>query len=256
MKELATRPDAAAIESVLIQGDLSKLNAEQKVSYYNRLCDSLGLNSLTKPFEYLKFQGREILYARRDCADQLRSLHKVSIKITARELLGDMYIVTAQASMPDGRCDEATGVLNFKGLSGDSLANAYMKCESKAKRRVTLSICGLGLLDETEVESLSREANPAKAEQVNALLNETSVPTPAAPVDEPDFVTEAAAAEPENLGDYVIPIGQKNKGKKLSDLSPSNVADFLNWVRDNIQNKNAATLEFIEKAEAYLETVT
>jgi hypothetical protein len=29
-----------------------------------------------------------------------------------------------------------------------------MKAETKAKRRVTLSICGLGLLDETEIETI------------------------------------------------------------------------------------------------------
>ena len=36
-----------------------------------------------------------------------------------------------------------------------------MKAETKAKRRVTLSICGLGMLDETEVESIP-DARPAK----------------------------------------------------------------------------------------------
>jgi hypothetical protein len=38
-----------------------------------------------------------------------------------------------------------------KGLIGEALANAYMKSETKAKRRVTLSIMGLGLLDESEI---------------------------------------------------------------------------------------------------------
>ena len=39
-------------------------------------------------------------------------------------------------------------------MNGEALANAYMKAETKAKRRVTLSICGLGMLDETEVETI------------------------------------------------------------------------------------------------------
>jgi hypothetical protein len=34
------------------------------------------------------------------------------------------------------------------------LANALMKAETKSKRRVTLSICGLGFLDETEADSI------------------------------------------------------------------------------------------------------
>ena len=36
----------------------------------------------------------------------------------------------------------------------NALANAIMKAETKAKRRVTLSICGLGMLDETELETI------------------------------------------------------------------------------------------------------
>lgn len=251
MKAVTTMPNASAIESVMIQGDLSRLDAGQRVSYYNTLCQSLGLNPLTKPFEYIKFQGKEVLYARRDCTDQLRSLRKVSIKIVARETINDIYVVTAQATMPDGRCDEATGTLHVKGQSGDALAISMMKCETKAKRRVTLSICGLGLLDETELEATSREASPVKAEQVNALLSEAS---PQEPLEEPDFITEVAAAEPEfTLKDYVIPIGQKYKGKKLSEVSRPTLASFVNWVEEKIVVKEKPTLEFLEHARAYLE---
>jgi hypothetical protein len=35
-----------------------------------------------------------------------------------------------------------------------NFGNALMKAVTKAKRRVTLSICGLGMLDETEVETI------------------------------------------------------------------------------------------------------
>jgi hypothetical protein len=44
--------------------------------------------------------------------------------------------------------------VSLHNLKGEALANAIMKCETKAKRRVTLSICGLGLLDELDVETL------------------------------------------------------------------------------------------------------
>lgn len=57
--------------------------------------------------------------------------------------------------MPHGRQDESIGAVPIAALKGEALANAMMKCETKAKRRVTLSICGLGMLDETEVESVS-----------------------------------------------------------------------------------------------------
>src|SRR4029077_13307885 len=50
--------------------------------------------------------------------------------------------------------EDATGAVSIKGLGGQLLANAYMKAETKAKRRGTLSICGLGWMDETEADSI------------------------------------------------------------------------------------------------------
>jgi CheY-specific phosphatase CheX len=111
------------------------------------------LNPLTKPFEYITLNGKLTLYARRDATDQLRQLHKVSIEIVAREVVEDCYVVTARATTPI-RQDESIGAVNIAGLKGDVRANAMMKAETKAKRRVTLSICGLGMLDETEVDSI------------------------------------------------------------------------------------------------------
>ena len=144
---------AASLEQVLIGGDLSKLNAADRVMYYKAVCDSVKLNPLTKPFEYITLNGKLTLYARRDATDQLRQLHKVSIEIAAREVVEDCYVVTARATTPI-RQDESIGAVNIAGLKGDVRANAMMKAETKAKRRVTLSICGLGMLDETEVDSI------------------------------------------------------------------------------------------------------
>ena len=43
---------------------------------------------------------------------------------------------------------------NFISLPPEAKANAMMKAETKAKRRVTLSICGLGMLDESEFDTI------------------------------------------------------------------------------------------------------
>ena len=94
------------------------------------------------------------LYALRDCTDQLRRLHGISIYIANRERMGDIYIITARAKDRTGREDESTGAVALGTLKGNALANALMKCETKAKRRVTLSIAGLGWLDETELETI------------------------------------------------------------------------------------------------------
>lgn len=145
---------ATALERVLIKGDLSKLTDEQCVFYYKAVCESAGLNPLTRPFEYLVLNGKKVLYARKDCTDQLRSIHDVSVTITSREAMHDCYVVTARATLPTGRTDESIGAVSLGTLKGDNLANALMKAETKSKRRVTLSICGLGLLDETEIETI------------------------------------------------------------------------------------------------------
>lgn len=162
---LAKATDDALIERVIIQGDLSKLSPGERVHYYARVCESVGLNPLTKPFEYLRINGREVLYATRTCTDQLRQLHGVSIQITSREKIGDVYVVTAKAIDGSGRSDESTGAVTLGHLSGEDLANALMKAETKAKRRVTLSICGLGMLDESEVETIPGSTSVAAAVQ-------------------------------------------------------------------------------------------
>lgn len=171
-------PDAAAIESVLALGDLSKLNTQQRLSYYNKVCESLGLNPLTRPFEFINLSGRLTFYARRDCTDQLRRIHGVTVKIVSRERIGDdVYVVTAQATLPSGRQDESTGAVPIARLQGEALANALMKAETKAKRRVTLSICGLSVLDESELEG-------AAAGQQQDERRMPITPNNAAPVDE------------------------------------------------------------------------
>lgn len=153
-KEVAKVSKPESYELALVAGDLSKLSADERLSYYKSICDSLGLNPLTKPFEYITLNGKLQLYATKACTEQLRSSRSVSLRITAREYVNDCYIVTASACLPDNRCDESTGVVSVGKLTGDALANALMKAETKAKRRATLSICGLGWLDESEIETI------------------------------------------------------------------------------------------------------
>ncbi len=142
------------IESVLVAGDLARLNDDQRLEYYQRLCESLGLNPLTQPFQYLVLSGKLVLYATKSCTEQLRQLHGVSITGVTSAQVGDVYIVTATAHDRNGRTDCATGAVAIAGLKGDALANGLMKAETKAKRRCTLSLCGLGMLDESEIETI------------------------------------------------------------------------------------------------------
>jgi hypothetical protein len=154
MNAIVPREEVGALlERVIVQGDLSKLSPIERVSYYKQVCESAGLNPLTKPLEFITLNGKLVLYALRGATDQLRKVHGISVEIKAREMVEDVYVVTAQAKMGD-RMDESIGAVPLGQLKGEARANGMMKAETKAKRRVTLSICGLGMLDETEVASI------------------------------------------------------------------------------------------------------
>ncbi len=141
------------IESALMMGDLAKLTPQDRLRYYQQVCESMKLNPLTRPFDYINLNGKLTLYAKKDCTDQLRSRDSISITIPSREVHEGVYVVTARAATPKGRVDESTGAVAIEGLKGENKSNAMMKAETKAKRRVTLSICGMGILDESEIDS-------------------------------------------------------------------------------------------------------
>lgn len=239
------------IEQALVQGNLANLNADQRLSYIKQVCESVGLNWLTKPFEYITLNGKLVLYATRAATDQLRSVHKVSIKITSREKFDDIYVVTAQATNADGRFDESTGAVNVAGLKGDNLANAYLKAETKAKRRVTLSLCGLGLLDESEIETIQdakpfvESAQPSKPVNTSAAIQGHN--------------TEVKQAGPASLGDYVVNFGRKLKGLKLSEIKDFELKGYLNYLESESKASGkpltGSALELYEKGSQYLASI-
>ena len=157
-REIATFSDAIN-KMVLANGDLEKLTEDQRIEFLVGVCDAVGVDPRTQPFAFLKLQGKTVLYARKDCTEQLRARHKISAELAGERTVNDVLLIKARVTMA-GRSDEATGAVNIKGLSGEALANAYMKAETKAKRRATLSFCGLGMLDESEVEDAQRAQHP------------------------------------------------------------------------------------------------
>ena len=70
VRDIATQADAALLETVLVKGDLKDLSPAQRLDYYSRVCDSLGLNPLTQPFQYITLNNRLVLYAGKGAAEQ------------------------------------------------------------------------------------------------------------------------------------------------------------------------------------------
>ena len=150
----AMETPAEMMSSLILEGDLSKMTAEQRVSYALHVGKSLGLNMATKPFDVISLSGKIVLYANKNCAEQLRKLYGVSVIDQKTQQHGNVFVTIVQVQDKKGRTDTGTGAVDVAGLTGDKLANAIMKSETKAKRRGTLSICGLGMLDETEIETI------------------------------------------------------------------------------------------------------
>ncbi len=210
--------DAATIENVLVRGDLKDLTEAQRTEYYLQVCKSLGLNPSTRPFDYLTLNGKLQLYARRDAADQLRKINGISIEVVSRVHDGDLFTVHVRAKDRDGRTDEDFGVVAFRGGATEIAANAMMKAITKAKRRVTLSISGLGFLDETEI--------PTKREQA-AMVE-----------DEPSYVP-SGAVEPHQLSVPQLPNNAGTDwrafGNDLRDIlrACETKAEVFEWLEKN-----------------------
>ncbi len=260
-KAVAKKTDLSAaeiMETVIVKGDLSNLTPQERSEYYAQVCKSIGLNPLSRPLEYLELDGRLTLYARKDAAEQLRAMHNISVEILSREEEEDLLIVHARAINGEGRSDEDYGAVLLqypeqvwskkskayvkhpragKPLKGVERANAIMKCVTKSKRRVTLSLAGLGFLDETEVEDVDRSAEaftkekpeviqPASAGEQKPLPPRVgeNTPDPVEVVDEQtgEIIEEIAIEEDDGdsdvLTDYLAAIGRANTLKELSEF--------------------------------------
>lgn len=153
-RALATQTDTSIVERVVMQGDLSKLTPQERLEYYSQVCASMGLNPLTRPFDYINLHGKLTLYAKRDAADQLRKLHRISIDKPDVQIVDDIVMVSVTGYDKTGRRDSELGAVYLGKKQGDDKANCILKAITKAKRRLTLSIVGLGWLDETEVDTI------------------------------------------------------------------------------------------------------
>lgn len=187
MQAIASNPEnlsPESVEALLLDGDLGKLSVVDRLTYYKNVCDTIGLDWKTQPFNYLRLNGKLQLYPTKRCTDQLRTVRKISIDEITFVPAGDgIYCISAKASDGDGRTDSDIGAVETRGLSGTNLANAMKKAVTQAKRRVTLSICGLGMLDETEIEQI----DGAETIAPNAVHKQTKTN-----YIETDFVKEVA----------------------------------------------------------------
>ena len=179
--EIATRTDRAEItadakttarvvESMVLRGDISALSPEERAKFYLQMCSSLGLAAASQPLAVLRLNGKEILYPTRGATDQLAAIHRLTRRMIdgprVIDLAGTKLVfAVCEATHPNGRVETATATVPLADP-----VNVLMKCETKAKRRATLSILGLGMLDETEIETIPAHVKQAVSAPTSAEL--------------------------------------------------------------------------------------
>lgn len=152
----------SALDHIIATNDLGRLTPQQRVGYILALCKSLHLNPLSRPFEFITFDGKVVPYPTKSCAEQLGRLHQISVKLTRREQVGDLFVCEVEGSRPNGQCSFASKYVSVRDsrgdwLKGDKLGAAYAKAETGAKRRLVLSMVGLaGLPDADEIAGVKR----------------------------------------------------------------------------------------------------
>lgn len=251
------------LASLILEGNIGKLNPQQRVEYVTKLCERVGVDPLTQPFKILKLNGREVLYADKGCSQQLCKVYDISTEVKEKEKIEDIYIVTVRASLPNGRFTDEDGAVTIGKLHGDPLANAMMKAVTKAKRRAVLALCGLGMLDETEIETIPGATTQEVAEKPkfsrpmpenaptssgngsNLNDNEEKVSEPTQDMS-PDSVTQEELTElialaiknmyaPDDIIQQFTSLGYGFEGKVKKDLQLSQISPELNrWDYETI----------------------
>lgn len=166
--------DLAAIDNFMVRADINSMNEAQIDKYVKKLCELVAINPITRPFDIFTQKGKKVIYANKGCAEQLRNIWHISIRIVKREVIEGVYTVTVAAQMGD-RVDESTGCVWIEGIKGDERANAMMKAETKGKRRVTLSICGLNMPDDLEVDTIPNARRGGLSESPQSAPKEIDV---------------------------------------------------------------------------------
>lgn len=212
---LDTVLDRTTLFQVVTSGDTSAMNVEQKLQYYQVMCEASGLDPRTVPFQFIKTDGGERLYATKGATNQLGLKHKVSCTLTKQEILMGIIVTSVVATTPDGRSTPEIGAVAIDGMQGKQLANAMMTSLTKAKRRAVLSHCGLGVLDETETDTMVG----AQATYVPQLPN-----TPA-PVAQPAL--QAAPPQPATEQPAEVESPKRGRPRKETAVASESAPDPL-----------------------------
>lgn len=171
-----TQPDMLAI---LARGNIASLNEEDRTKYILALCDALSLDPRFKPIDLISGQGGTVTpYLNRGATDSLArrwGIQRTTVKAPCVVTIGTVECVMCVARATDtktGRWEERVATAILKDH-----ANAFMRVETKAIRRATIALLGIGLPDESELDGIrgaDAMADHARAQALEAHVQATT----------------------------------------------------------------------------------
>ncbi len=248
----AEPPLSDAVVLAMAAQNLASLSPAQQVEAIRAICAAINVPAALSPIMLLPTDDRLVPYVTAAGTNNVRDRRGISIVIGDRRELDGIYFVTARATTPDGRTDESTGAVplvkqdgewkttdsgkkyfspngKFLPLAPADRANAIMKAETKAKRRVTLSIAGIGFMDESEIDQVRGAGRGISVEIVDQETGEiidvpSHAPVPAIAGERPTdaglelpAVTYAEAITAASNMDTLVGIGKQMSGAGYTD---------------------------------------
>jgi len=160
--EVIETPTLEEVQSaLLLHGDYGKLSPAQRNVLLLKLCETHGLDPLTKPFMYIAVDGRKILYASRSAADGIaknKGLSEIGHEFVETP---SGTIVIVKVATPEwlesdgkrGRMKEGFSAIP-SGATGSGWVNAVKKAHTQANRRAILALEAPGFMDESEISDI------------------------------------------------------------------------------------------------------
>lgn len=163
--EAKIKESMSDVAAFMTSGDLSRMTKQVKDQFITSLSGKIGIPPYPPPFMFaVDKRGKETLVPTKHLAQALRDKCGISTEITYQgpllmgngEVDNTIYVVKVKGTLPNGRSAEDMGTGAFVGDSavGRGKADEILKTVTKANNRVTYNLLGLGLLDETEVDSM------------------------------------------------------------------------------------------------------
>lgn len=163
------------IQDVLTKdaGRCDRLNDEQRADYINYLCSKIGIEPTFRPIDLIPTKNGIKPYLNKGAGELIRDKRRISVDDMEIKEIGNMWLVTCRVRSFDGRCDTDMGVCLKNGTdkSPMNLNDSLMKAVTKAKRRATLSMCGLGAIIE-EAHPTEYNGDPEQQQCKSQILLE------------------------------------------------------------------------------------